>query len=78
MARRLVDQAHGIERERAGEVTDDDRLALLGSERERECAREGELPLTGKVRLSDSVGARAHDLAGLSGSTGLLPLFLFL
>jgi hypothetical protein len=35
-----------------------DRLALAGSEREREGAREGELPLTGGVRLSDSVGAR--------------------
>jgi hypothetical protein len=28
-----------------------DRLAPLGSEREREGAREGELPLTGGVRL---------------------------
>jgi hypothetical protein len=35
-----------------------DRSAPLGSEREREGAREGELPLTGGVRLSDGAGAR--------------------
>jgi hypothetical protein len=35
-----------------------DRSATLGSEREREGTREGELPLTGGVRLSDGVGAR--------------------
>jgi hypothetical protein len=35
-----------------------DRSVPLGSEREREGAREGELPLTGGVRLSDGVGAR--------------------
>jgi hypothetical protein len=35
-----------------------DRSAPLGSEREREGAREGELPLTGGVRLSGGAGAR--------------------
>jgi hypothetical protein len=35
-----------------------DRLAPLGSEREREGARERELPLTGGVRLSGGAGAR--------------------
>jgi hypothetical protein len=35
-----------------------DRSAPLGSEREREGACEGELPLTGGVRLSASAGAR--------------------
>jgi hypothetical protein len=34
-----------------------DRLAPLGSEREREDAREKELPLIGGVRLSDGAGA---------------------
>jgi hypothetical protein len=34
------------------------RSALLGSEREREGAREGELPLTGGVGLLGGVGAR--------------------
>jgi hypothetical protein len=34
-----------------------DRSAPLGSEREREGAREGELPLTGRVHLSDDAGA---------------------
>jgi hypothetical protein len=66
------------ERERAGKKTGAGRSAPLGSERERESACEGELPLTGGVRLSDSAGARARDLAGLSGPTGLLSLFLFL
>jgi hypothetical protein len=55
-----------------------DRSVPLGSEREREGAREGELTLTGGVRLSDGAGARARGLAGLSGPTGLLSLFLFL
>jgi hypothetical protein len=54
-----------------------DRLAPLGSEREREGAREIGLPLTGGVRLSGGVGARARNLAGLSGPTGLLCVFLF-
>jgi hypothetical protein len=40
------------ERERAGKKTGADRLAPLGSERGREGAREGELPLTGGVHLS--------------------------
>jgi hypothetical protein len=35
-----------------------DRLAPLGSEREREDARERELPLIGGVRLSGGAGAR--------------------
>jgi hypothetical protein len=35
-----------------------DRSAPLGSERERERAREGELPLTGGVRLLGGAGAR--------------------
>jgi hypothetical protein len=35
-----------------------DRLAPLGSERERDGARERELPLTGEVRLSGGAGAR--------------------
>ena len=51
-----------------------DRLAPLGSEREREGAREGELPLTGGVRLSGGTGARP----GWDGPTGLLSPFLFL
>jgi hypothetical protein len=60
-----------------GRKTGADRSAPLGSEREREGAREGELPLTGGVRLSDGMGARARGLAGLSGPTGMLSLFLF-
>jgi hypothetical protein len=35
-----------------------DRLAPLGSEREREGTHEGELPLTGGVRLSGGAVAR--------------------
>jgi hypothetical protein len=54
------------ESERAKE-TSADKLVPLGSERERVSAREGELPLTGGVCLSGGAGARAHDLAGLSG-----------
>jgi hypothetical protein len=41
-----------------------DRSAPLGSEREREGAREGNLPLTGGVRLSGGAGTRARGLAG--------------
>jgi hypothetical protein len=52
--------------ERAGEVTGADRSAPLGSEREKEGAREGELPLTGGVRLSGVADARARGLAWLS------------
>jgi hypothetical protein len=67
------------ERESArAKETGADRSAPLGSEREREGTREGELPLTGRVRLSGGAGARAHGLARLSGPTGLLSLFLFL
>ena len=43
-----------------------DRSAPLGSERERETARERGLPLTGGVRLSGGTGAWARGLAGLS------------
>jgi hypothetical protein len=75
----LANRARETEREseRAKE-TGADRLAPLGSEREKEGAREGELPLTGGVRLSGGAGARARGLAGLSGPTGLLSPFLFL
>jgi hypothetical protein len=66
------------ERECAGEENCADRLAPLGSEQEREGAREGELPLTGGVRLSGGVGARARGQAGPSGPTGLFSPFLFL
>jgi hypothetical protein len=59
-----------------GEETDADRSAPLGSEREREGAREKELSLTGGVRLSDGAGARP-SWAEL-GWFGLLSLFLFL
>jgi hypothetical protein len=37
--------------------TGTDRLAPAGSEREREGACEGELPLIGRVCLSDGAGA---------------------
>jgi hypothetical protein len=52
-----------------------DRLAPLGSEREREGAREGELPLTGGVRLQGGAGARPGwaDL----GRLGCFILFFF-
>jgi hypothetical protein len=43
--------------------TSADRLAPAGRDREREGAREGELPLTGGVRLSDGASARARGLA---------------
>jgi hypothetical protein len=39
----------------------------MGSERGREGAREGELPLIGGVRLSDGTGVRARGLAGPTG-----------
>jgi hypothetical protein len=81
MTRRLAIRARETKRERVsarGRKTGADRLAPLGSERERERTREGELPLTGGVRLSDGAGARARGLAGLSGPTGPLSLFLFL
>jgi hypothetical protein len=38
--------------------TGTDRLAPLGSEREKEGARERELPLTGGVRLLGGAGAQ--------------------
>jgi hypothetical protein len=70
MARRLAIWAYETERERGSEQANEtgaDRLAPLGSEREREGAHEGELPLTGGVRLSDGAGARPGwaDWAGL-------------
>jgi hypothetical protein len=49
-------------------ATGADRSAPLGSEREREGAREGELPLTGGICLLDGAGAWA---CGLAGPTGL-------
>jgi hypothetical protein len=60
MARRLAIRARETERERehAGEVTGADRSAPAGSERERDGAREGELPLIGGVRLLGGAGAR--------------------
>jgi hypothetical protein len=64
MARRLVIRARETERERAGEKNWHRQIGPLGSERGREAAREGELPLTGGVCLSDDAGAWAHDLAG--------------
>jgi hypothetical protein len=75
---KLTRQAHDVEREERGarvKETGADRSAPLGSEREREGASEGELPLTGRVRLSGGAGARAR---GLAGPAGLLSLFLFL
>jgi hypothetical protein len=62
--RQLADRAREIER-----------LVPLGSERGRERVREGELPLTGGVRLSDGAGARPGwaDWAGL----GCFLLFFF-
>jgi hypothetical protein len=46
------------ERESAGEGNLRRKSAPLGSEREREGAREGELPLTGGARLLDGAGTR--------------------
>jgi hypothetical protein len=55
----LANWARETEREEgsAGEETGTDRSAPLGSEREREGARERELPLIGGVRLSGGAGA---------------------
>jgi hypothetical protein len=68
----------GREREekRTGEETGADRSDPVGSEREREGARERELPLTGGVRLSGGTCARP-SWAEL-GWFELLSLFLFL
>jgi hypothetical protein len=58
--RRLAIRAHEIERERErarAKETGADRSAPLGNEREREGSREGELPLTGGVRLLGGAGA---------------------
>jgi hypothetical protein len=78
MARRLAIRSRETERERWSErakKNGTDRLAPLGTEREREGAREGELPLTGGVRLSGDAGARPGwaDL----GRLGCFPLFFF-
>ena len=63
----LTRQVHGAEREKGtcrgngsalAKETGADRLAPLGSEREREGAHEGELPLTGGVRLLGGAGAQ--------------------
>jgi hypothetical protein len=74
MAQQLANRARVTEREMesVGEETSTDRLAPLGSEREREGARERELPLTGGVRLS---GVAARGLAGPSWAG--LGFFLF-
>jgi hypothetical protein len=53
------------------------RLAPLGSEGGREGAREGELPMTGGVRLSDGAGARARGLAGPTGQVWAVFSFSF-
>jgi hypothetical protein len=64
----LANRAREPEREEghASEETGADRSTPLCSEREREGAREEELPLTGGVHLSDGAGARARGLAGPS------------
>jgi hypothetical protein len=75
--RRLVIRAHETKREGGSaqaKETGADRSAPLGSEREREGAREGESPLTGGVLLSDGAGARP---GWAYGPTGLLSLFPF-
>jgi hypothetical protein len=79
-ARRLAIRTRETEREREGargrgKLAPTDQPHWAASERGR--AREGELPLTGGVRLSDGAGARPCGLAGLSGPIGLLSLFLF-
>jgi hypothetical protein len=66
------------QRERRGvreKKTGTDRSAPLGSDREREGARERALPLTGGVRLSGGVCARP-DWAEL-GRLGCFPFFFF-
>jgi hypothetical protein len=62
----LANRARETEREgeRAGEVTGADRSAPLGSEREKEGARERLAP-TGGVRLSRAAGARGTGPGGL-------------
>jgi hypothetical protein len=85
VGQRLVDWRTGPARqresEREGEETGTDNLAPLGSEREREGARERKLPLIGGSHLSGGAGARACGRAawlGRAGPAGLLCLFLFL
>jgi hypothetical protein len=62
----LANRARETEREgeRAGEVTGAGRSAPLGSEREKEGARERLAP-TGGVRLSRAAGARGTGPGGL-------------
>jgi hypothetical protein len=71
---RLSNWRTGTARQReegsAGEETGVDRSAPLGSEREREGAREGEPPLTGGVRLSGGAGAWARGRAAWLGRAG--------
>jgi hypothetical protein len=74
----LTGQAHSAEREERDmrvKETCADRLAPLGSEREREGARKGELPLTDGVHMSGGAGARPGwaDLSRL----GCFPFFFF-
>jgi hypothetical protein len=57
LANRARETERGRESERAKEAGAD-RLGPLSSEREREGAREREVPLTGGVRLSGGAGAR--------------------
>jgi hypothetical protein len=77
-AQQLANWAREAEREEecTVEKTGADRSAPVGSEREREGAREKELPLTGGVRLSGGAGARP-SWAKL-GWFGLLSLFLWI
>jgi hypothetical protein len=76
-ARQLANRARETEREsELVKETGADRSAPLGREREKEGTREGELPLTNRVRLSGGAGARP-GWAEL-GWFGLLSPFLFL
>jgi hypothetical protein len=69
------DRERGSER---AKETGADRLAPLSSEREREGARERELPLIGGVRMSGGAGARVCGLAGLSWARWAALRFPFL
>jgi hypothetical protein len=66
MARRLAIRTRETERERerAGEGNRRRQIGPLGSEREKEGARERLAP-TGGVRLSGAAGARGTGLGGL-------------
>jgi hypothetical protein len=79
MAQQLANRARETERERGTarvKKTGADRSAPLGSEREREGARERGLSLIGGVRMS--CGASARPGWAELGWFGLLSLFLFL